>query len=163
MDRNSLSTFHKTVWRTASGRPPPRNHYSYRLGTSILGIAEILLPDLVIEQEDRTIFVDAKYKDHWETLQYQRWSNLENELRERHRDDLLQVLAYSTLSDNKATTVCLAYPCNIETWTWLKERGMVSNRAAIYAGKRKIDLAMVAIPMGEKIDEMISQLGAALA
>lgn len=128
-----------------------------------LGSQKYLLPDLVIEQEDRTIFVDAKYKDHWETLQHQRWSNLENEIRERHRDDLLQVLAYSTLSDKKATTVCLAYPCNVDTWVSLKERGMVSTRAAIYAGKRKIDLAMVALPMGEKIDEMIAQLGAALA
>jgi hypothetical protein len=127
-----------------------------------LGSQKYLLPDLVIEQEDRTIYVDAKYKDHWETLQHQRWSDMENEIRERHRDDLLQVLAYSTLSDNKATTVCLAYPCNIETWASLKERGMVNNRAAIYAGKRKIELAMVALPMGEKVEEMVSQLGTAL-
>jgi hypothetical protein len=40
---------------------------------------------------------------------------------------------------------------------------MVSNRAAIYAGKRKIDLAMVALPIGEKVDEMVSELGLALA
>ena len=39
---------------------------------------------------------------------------------------------------------------------------MVSNRAAIYAGKRKIELAMVALPMGEKVEEMVSQLGTAL-
>lgn len=128
-----------------------------------LGSQKFLLPDLVITQEDRTIFVDAKYKDHWEVLQHQRWSNLDNELRGRYRDDLLQILAYSTLSDSKATTVCLAYPCNFETWSSLKERGMVSNRAAIYAGKRKIDLAMVALPMGEKIDEIIPELGIALA
>ena len=127
------------------------------------GSQKYLLPDLVIEQEERTIFVDAKYKDHWETLQHQRWLDLENELRERHRDDLLQVLAYSTLSDNKATTVCLAYPSNLEKWASLRERRMVSNRAAIYAGKRKIDLAMVALPIGEKVDEMVSELGLALA
>jgi hypothetical protein len=89
--------------------------------------------------------------------------DLENELRERHRDDLLQVLAYSTLSDNKATTVCLAYPSNLDKWASLRERRMVSNRAAIYAGKRKIDLAMVALPIGEKVDEMVSELGLALA
>ena len=40
---------------------------------------------------------------------------------------------------------------------------MVNNRAAIYAGKRQIDLAMVALPMGEKVDELVSQLGSALA
>lgn len=128
-----------------------------------LGSQKFLLPDLVIEQEDRTIFVDAKYKDHWEALQQHRWSNLENDLRERHRDDLLQVLAYSTLSDNKAIAVCLAYPCNVDTWVSLTERGMVNNRAAIYAGKRKIDLAMVAVPIGEKVDDLVAELGLALA
>jgi hypothetical protein len=38
----------------------------------------------------------------------------------------------------------------------------LSHKASIYAGKRKIDLVMVAIPMGEKIDEMVAQLGLAL-
>ena len=34
---------------------------------------------------------------------------------------------------------------------------MVNNKAAIYAGKRKIDLAMVALPMGEKVDELVTR------
>ncbi|MBI5846550.1 MAG: hypothetical protein HZB31_01100 [Nitrospirae bacterium] len=127
-----------------------------------LGSQKYLLPDLVIEQEDRTIFVDAKYKDHLENLQQKRWTDLEDELRERHRDDLLQVLAYSTLSDSQATTACLAYPCTLDTWISLKERGMLSHKAAIYAGRRKIELAMVALPMGENLDEMVAQLGTAL-
>ncbi|MGB7794333.1 MAG: hypothetical protein WBL39_24320 [Terrimicrobiaceae bacterium] len=124
-----------------------------------LGSQKYLMPDLVIEQEDRTIFIDAKYKDHWEALRQHRWLDLEEEIRKRHRDDLLQVLAYSTLSESKATTACLAYPCTLDTWTSLKERGTVSHKAAVYAGKRKIDLAMVAIPMGEKVDEIVDQLG----
>jgi hypothetical protein len=126
------------------------------------GSQKYLMPDLVIEQEDRTIFVDAKYKDHLEDLQRSRWMDLEDELRNRHRDDLLQVLAYSTLSDSKATTACLAYPCTQDTWTSLQERNMLSHKAAIYAGKRKIDLVMVALPMGGRLDEMVHQLGAAL-
>ena len=126
-----------------------------------LGSQKYLMPDLVIEQEDRTIFIDAKYKDHWEALRQHRWLDLEEEIRKRHRDDLLQVLAYSTLSESKATTACLAYPCTLDTWTSLKERGTVSHKAAVYAGKRKIDLAMVAIPMGEKVDEIVDQLGSA--
>lgn len=91
-----------------------------------LGSQKFLLPDLVIEQEDRTIFVDAKYKDHLENLQKKRWTDLDDELRKRYRDDLLQVLAYSTLSDSKATTACLAYPCTLDTWLSLKERGVKS-------------------------------------
>ena len=89
--------------------------------------------------------------------------DLEDELRERHRDDLLQVLAYSTLSDSKATTACLAYPCTLDTWASLKERGMLSHKASIYAGRRSIDLVMIALPMGENIEEMVAQLGSALA
>jgi hypothetical protein len=128
-----------------------------------LGSQKYLMPDLVIEQDERTIFVDAKYKDHWEVFQQQRWKNLETELQERHRDDLLQVLAYSTLSNSNATTACLAYPCTLDMWASLKERSMLSRRASIYAGTRKVDLVMVGLPMGGKIDEMVAQLGVALA
>jgi hypothetical protein len=128
-----------------------------------LGSQKFLLPDLVIEQEDRVIFVDAKYKDHWEELRQHRWMDLEEEIRERHREDLLQVLAYSTLSDRKATTACLAYPCKPETWNSLKDRGMLSHRGAIYAGRRKIDLVLVAVPIGNRLDELVHYLGTALA
>lgn len=127
-----------------------------------LGSQKFLLPDLIIEQEARTIFVDAKYKDHLDALQRHRWSELEDDLRERHRDDLLQVLAYSTLSESKEITACLAYPCTPETWESLSERDMLSHRAAIYAGSRKIGLVMIALPMGGNLDEMVRQIGAAL-
>jgi hypothetical protein len=128
-----------------------------------LGSQKFLLPDIVIEQEDRTIYVDAKYKDHWEELRQHRWMDLEAEIRERHRDDLLQVLAYSTLSDAKAITACLAYPCSLSTWNSLKSRGLLSHRGAIYAGRRKIELVLVALPIDKKPDELVQHLGAALA
>jgi 5-methylcytosine-specific restriction endonuclease McrBC regulatory subunit McrC len=128
-----------------------------------LGSQKFLLPDLVIEQEDRIIYVDAKYKDHWDQLRLHRWMDLETEIRERHRDDLLQVLAYSTLSDAKSTTACLAFPCTIETWNALKSRGQLSHRGAIYAGKRKIQLVLAAVPMGAAVDELVAHLGLALA
>jgi hypothetical protein len=128
-----------------------------------LGSQKFLLPDIVIEQEDRTIYVDAKYKDHWEELRQHRWMEIEAEIRERHRDDLLQVLAYSTLSDAKAITACLAYPCSISTWDSLKSRGLLSHRGAIYAGRRKIELVLVALPIDKKPDELVQHLGAALA
>lgn len=128
-----------------------------------LGSQKYLLPDIVIEQEDRVIFVDAKYKDHWEELRQHRWQDIEAEVRERHREDLLQVLAYSTLSDRKDTTACLAYPCGPDTWVSLKGRGALSHRGAIYAGRRKIDLVLTAIPMGSSLDELVDHLGPALA
>ena len=65
---------------------------------SYLGSQKSLIPDLVIERNDTTVIVDAKYKEHWEDMQERRWTDLEEELRERHRADLLQVLAYSTVA-----------------------------------------------------------------
>jgi hypothetical protein len=129
---------------------------------SYLGSQKYLLPDLVIEQEDRMIFIDAKYKDHMEELRLHRWGEIEEEIRERHREDLLQVLAYSTLSDHKAITACLAYPCAPETWNSLKDRGMLDRRGAIYAGRRNINLVLVAIPIVSGIEGLVDQLGIAL-
>src|SRR5260370_40524657 len=63
-----------------------------------LGSQKSLVPDLVLEREDQTVIVDAKYKEHWEEMQRTRWTNLDEEIRERHREDLLQVLAYANLS-----------------------------------------------------------------
>ncbi len=127
-----------------------------------LGSQKFLLPDLIIEQEDRMIYVDAKYKAHWEELRQHRWMDLEAEIRERHREDLLQVLAYSSLSHKASTTACLAYPCTAETWNSLKDRGLLSHKGSIYAGKREIELVLVAVPMGKRPDEIVEHLGLAL-
>ena len=128
-----------------------------------LGSQKFLLPDIVIEQENRTIYVDAKYKAHWEDLRRHSWMDLEAEIRERHREDLLQVLAYSTLSHKTSTTACLAYPCTSETWNSLKDRGLLSHKGFIYSGSRKIELVLVAVPMGKRPDEIVEHLGMALA
>lgn len=77
-----------------------------------LGSQKSLIPDLVIERGDTTVIVDAKYKEHWEEMQQRRWADLEDELRERHRADLLQALAYSTIAQTSKMLVCLAYPCD---------------------------------------------------
>lgn len=128
-----------------------------------LGSQKFLLPDLMIEQDERVIYVDAKYKDHWDELRQYRWMQLDDEIRERHREDLLQVLAYSTLSDAKAITACLIYPCSLATWDSQKNRGRLSHRGAIYAGKRKIEVVLIAVPMGKTLDELVDHLGDALA
>ncbi len=127
-----------------------------------LGSQKFLLPDIIIEQEERILVVDAKYKDHWQELRQNSWLELEAEIRERHREDLLQVLAYSTLSDQKSTVACLAYPCTQDTWSSLKERNLLSHRGTIYAGRRKIDLLLIAIPIGHKIDELVDSVSLAL-
>jgi 5-methylcytosine-specific restriction endonuclease McrBC regulatory subunit McrC len=109
------------------------------------------MPDLVLEREDQTIIVDAKYKQHWEEMQDHRWLNLEEEIRERHRADLLQVLAYANLSTKQRTTVCLAYPCLEETWKSLRERNQLFHRASVGAGTRRVDLLLTAFPMSTRV------------
>jgi len=128
-----------------------------------LGSQKFLLPDIIIEQEGRTIYVDAKYKKHFDEIREHGWGALEAEIQERHREDLLQVLAYSTLSATKATTACLAYPCSLDTWDALKGRGQLSFRGSIYAGTRRIELVLAAVPMGRRSDELVEHLGMALA
>lgn len=48
--------------------------------------------------ENVSVVVDAKYKRHWEELQEGRWSSRSDDIREQHRADILQVLAYANLA-----------------------------------------------------------------
>ena len=128
-----------------------------------LGSQKYLLPDLVLERGDTTLIVDAKYKEHWEEMQDRRWGELEADLRERHRADLLQVLAYANLTSAPRIVVCLAYPCSIETWASLQERGRLFHRASLRAGERRIELLLTAFPMGVAARTVARGLATALA
>jgi len=116
-----------------------------------LGSQKSLIPDLVIERDDTTVIVDAKYKEHWEEMQQRHWADLEEELRERHRADLLQVLAYSTVARNPKVLVCLAYPCNEERWLSLRARNRLVYRASLPVTERRVDLVLVAFPLSTRI------------
>lgn len=127
------------------------------------GSQRYLLPDVVLERGDETVIIDAKFKGHWEELQLNKWSQLDEFLREQHRNDLLQVLAYSTVSASKAITCCLAYPCTLQTWESLKRRGRILHRASIHAGTRKVGLILTAVPMAARMDEIVTELTQSLA
>jgi McrBC 5-methylcytosine restriction system component len=131
-----------------------------------LGSQKSLVPDLVLEREDQSVIVDAKYKEHWEEMQRTRWTNLDEGIREHHREDLLQVLAYANLSTKQRTIVCLVYPCREETWKSLRERNLLFNRASIGVGTRRVDLALTALPistrvLGEAVDLMAREISRA--
>ena len=123
-----------------------------------LGSQKYLMPDLMLERDEDTIIFDAKYKNHWEELNVERWMNLNEELRSRHREDLLQILAYANLSDKKTITVCLAYPCQEKTWLSLKERERLFHRARLVIGSRNVNLLLTAMPMVAKVDEICGPL-----
>ena len=148
------------VWRTGRQR---QTVTPLSWDPPYLGSQKSLVPDLVLEREDQTFIVDAKYKEHWEEMQRNRWTNLDEELRARHREDLLQVLAYANLSTKQRTVVCLVYPCQEETWKSLRERNLLFNRASIGVGTRRVDLALTALPistrmLGEAVDVMAREV-----
>ena len=100
------------------------------------------------------MIVDAKYKRHWEELQHQSWRSADELLREQHRGDLLQVLAYATLSSARNVVCCLVYPCSSETWNALRERRRLIHKAVINVGARALHLWLAAIPMTMSSDHV---------
>jgi len=111
------------------------------------GSQRSLVPDLVVELEGATLIVDAKYKRHFEELEQAGWGRLEEEIREEHRRDLLQVLAYAHLADAPVVGACLVYPCTTATWESLRMRQRLFHQAAVPSGWRSIWLGLTAVPM----------------
>lgn len=123
-----------------------------------LGSQKYLLPDVIIERGTEVVIVDAKYKRHWEELSITRWLKLDEELRENHRDDFLQILAYSTLYENKQIKCYLVYPCKMETYLSLLERGRLFNKGTIYAGSREIEICLTAAPFGKQGQHILQNM-----
>ena len=122
------------------------------------GSQKYLVPDLVIVKEDQVIILEAKYKYHWEEIRRSPWAAIEESIKEQHRNDLLQVLAYSTIFEGKPITTCLVYPCTWGTWKSLKARGRLSHQATLGTGGRQINLLLTAVPMSGNIDEVLFEL-----
>lgn len=118
-----------------------------------IGSQKSLMPDVWLEWDSATLIVDAKYKRHWEELQHS-WSSAEDEFREQHRNDLLQVLAYANLARTSKVIACLAYPCSPQIWASLRERGRLIHRAELTVGSRSLHLWLTALPMATAIERI---------
>ena len=101
-----------------------------------------------------TVIVDAKYKRHWEELQDNPWASAEELMKEQHRNDLFQVLAYANLARTPRVIVCLAYPCKPETWNRMVERNRLFHKAEINTGTRSVLLWLTAIPMATSVEKI---------
>ena len=122
------------------------------------GSQKSLIPDIWLEWDSVTLIVDAKYKRHWEELQQRSWRNVEEELREQHRNDLLQVLAYANLARTPRVVTCLTYPCSPQNWNSLRERGRLVHRAEVTVGARAVHLWLTAVPMTTDAERIASGL-----
>jgi hypothetical protein len=123
-----------------------------------LGSQRSLVPDLLFEAEGCTIIVDAKYKRHWEELQQGSWASREAALREEHRQDLLQILAYGNLSESASTICCLVYPCSEATWESLRDRGRLFHKADMPMRSRRLVVWLTAVPMCGAADRIAGPL-----
>lgn len=118
------------------------------------GSQRSLVPDMFLEHEEATIIVDAKYKRHWEELQDGGWRQMENEIREQHRHDLLQVLAYANLATTRQIICCLVYPCSWTTWQSLERRGRLFHDAELPDRGRSIRVWLTAMPMHAAVEQI---------
>jgi hypothetical protein len=124
-----------------------------------LGTQRALIPDVVLQRSDVTLIIDAKYKRHAQLVGYGGYGKGEHDWQAQHREDLLQVLAYSSLFDTPRVVACLAYPTPYDQWQILHDQGRVLSRATVRHGLRQVEVAMVAVPMSGRTDEVSDVLG----
>ncbi|MBI2460679.1 MAG: hypothetical protein HYV61_04070, partial [Candidatus Rokubacteria bacterium] len=82
------------------------------------------------------------YKDHFNRIQLEGWSGLAERLRESHRADLHQALAYALLADMPRVDTILVYPQQRE------RRDPAFALAELAAGERHVRLGLGSIPFG---------------
>lgn len=124
-----------------------------------LGTQRALIPDVVLQRADVTLVVDAKYKRHAQLVGYGGFSKGEHDWQAQHREDLLQVLAYSSLFDTPRVVACLAYPIPHDQWQLLHDQKRVMSRALIRHGLRQVEVALVAVPMSGSTAEISKVFG----
>ena len=123
-----------------------------------VGSQRSLVPDLVLQLDRMTVIVDAKYKRHWEELQEDGWHRQEPAVREGHRQDLMQVLAYANLATNARVVCCLVYPCSLVTWESLEQRGRLFHQAELPNRGRRVQVWLTALPICAAVDRFAGPL-----
>ena len=83
-----------------------------------------------------------KYKDHLGRLQREGWNGLNEKLRESHRADLHQALAYALLADKPQVDTFLVYPRPADS---ADQAFAVAN---LTTGDRNVRVILAAIPFG---------------
>ena len=101
-----------------------------------------LAPDFLLELPDRVVGVDAKYKDHLQRLHHLGWAGCAEQMRESHRADLHQALAYAVLAGTPRVDTFLVYPQSRDQ----QSPGMAI--AELAAGERHVRLGLASIPFG---------------
>lgn len=107
-----------------------------------------LVPDIVVRRGGSVHVVDAKYKGHLAELDEDGWRRLELDVREAHRADVHQVLAYAALYDAVDVKATLVYPLRPATFTRLHAQGRDRSTADLLHGGRRVSLELRGVPFG---------------
>lgn len=105
-----------------------------------------LIPDSGLRSPERVVWIDAKYKAHLQLLTHHGWTGLGDSVRDAHRADLHQALAYAALDDHTRVDSMLVYP-------QLSEDHAPVGIASIAAGRRRVRLMLVGLPFGFRSGE----------
>lgn len=124
------------------------------------GSQRSLVPDVVLQRDDLVIILDAKYKQHAHDIERLGWAGVTEHLREQHRTDLLQALAYSSLFDAPRVMTLLVYPCGVEEYRRLVERGRAVATARVRVAPRNLEVALMAVPLGGDVEAVTRLLHA---
>ena len=109
-----------------------------------------LVPDIVVTRPESVWIVDAKYKSHFAEIDEAGWRQMAHEIRDSHRSDLHQVLAYSSLFDAPEIKATLAYPLRHDMWESLRERGLDRTVADLHSGTRHVRIELWGLPFSTR-------------
>jgi hypothetical protein len=121
----------------------PVGEVRHRLRWEGVGSMTSLAPDAVLCGTGRTVWIDAKYKGHLALLRRHGWSGLGEGVRDAHRADLHQALAYAGLSGEGEVTTVLVYP-QLERTAGPRGMGV----ASVGAGRRRVKVVLAGLPFG---------------
>jgi hypothetical protein len=107
-----------------------------------------LEPDIVVRRGRYVHIVDAKYKAHLAELDEYGWRQFTDEVREHHRADIHQVLAYASLFDAEHVKASLVYPLAQGTYAALAARGRDRSLAELSYGGRRVEIELRGLPFG---------------
>ncbi len=152
----------------AAGRAAPRVGGTVTTGRSTpldwsprgAGSLRTLVPDVVLRTAGVSVVLDAKYKPHAEQIARHGWDGVSEAVRERHRADVHQVLAYAALEDREHVRACLVYPATPEGWDGLVERGRETMRATVRSSARSVELVLMAVRLDGDADALARRVEA---
>lgn len=101
-----------------------------------------LAPDVELRSPGRTIWIDAKYKPHIAQLRRRGWQGLTDDVREAHRADLHQALAYGAIGDSETVDTVLVYP------QLSADSEPLFTQTTVASGRRRVQLLLASLPFG---------------